>query len=212
MKLYLSSYRIPDIDSLSSLAEKQIEDISLALIPNAKDYYAFRAKKYKVKDVLSYQSDKGLRRSAVVDLLDYRNADDLLEELSQFDVIWCIGGNTFCLRQEMKRSGFDEIVRKLLDTGVVYGGDSAGAVAIGTSLRGIESADIPEFAEEVIYDGIGLVDKVILPHADNAYFAEANQATRDAHDQDDIIELKDNEALIVNGSKQKIIASIEAEI
>lgn len=66
------------------------------------------------------------------------------------------GGNTFSLRYEMKRSGFEGAIRQLLDDGIVYGGDSARALVAGLSIAGIESVDRPEFAEEIINEGLGL--------------------------------------------------------
>lgn len=42
MKLYLSSYRIPTPEDLFKLVGEDPHDISVALIPNAMDYYAER--------------------------------------------------------------------------------------------------------------------------------------------------------------------------
>lgn len=207
MKLYLSSYRIPRPDELFALVGKEARGIKLAIVPNAKDYYAKRAKDYKIRDVISCQRELGLAQQTVVDLLNYRDGDALYEALKGYDVIWVVGGNTFCLRQEMRLSGFDDIIAALLEKGVVYGGDSAGAVAAGTSLRGIESADIPEFAEEVIYDGLRLVPYVLLPHADNPEFQAANEAARRLHRPEETIELADNEAVLFdNGAQRRVKA------
>ena len=212
MKLYLSSYRIPDVDRLAQLVDKPVDEISIAFIPNAKDYYAPRAKAYKINDILAYHRDKGLAHTDVVDLINHRNPMLLKQELAGYDVMWASGGNTFCLRQEMRRSGLENFIAELLGEGLVYAGDSAGAVAAGTSLRGIESVDIPEFSEEVIYDGLGLIDAVLLPHAGNEYFEEANQQTCDQHPGQDIIELSDAQALIINGDQREIITTDTPEI
>lgn len=212
MKLYLSSYRIPSVDALAKLVDKPLQDIHVALLPNAKDYYAPRAKHYKINDIVQHQKAKGIGKTSVVDLLHYRDKSKLKNELVGYDVIWAVGGNTFCLRQEMHYSGLEVILGDLLKDGIVYGGDSAGAVVVGSSLRGIESVDIPEFTEKVIYDGLGLIDKVILPHADNEFFAEANEATRAIHEKERIVELTDNQALIVDEQRHYVISALESEI
>ncbi len=212
MKMYLSSYRIPVVDRLAQLVGKPVNEISIALIPNAGDYYAPRAKAYKINDILTYHRDKGLVHTDVVDLINYRNPILLKQELADYDVVWASGGNTFCLRQEMKRSGLENFITELLDDGLVYGGDSAGAVVVGTSLRGIESVDIPDFAEERVYDGLGLIKSVIIPHIGNEFFKEANQQTHDEHKGKDIIELSDAEALIVDGANREIVATDTPEI
>lgn len=212
MKLYLSSYRIPLPQELCKLVGKPAGEIKLAILPNAKDYYAPRAKNYKLNEIIAYQTDKGFTHSEVVDLQIFHNSKKLFDTLKVYDVVWAVGGNTFCLRQEMKRSGFDDIILNLLDIGVVYGGDSAGAVAVGTSLRGIESVDIPDFTEEVIYEGLGLIPHVVIPHADNAYFADANAETRRLHADNLLLELKDNQVAIVNDYKIDILSARSAEI
>ncbi len=212
MKLYLSSYRIPVPDELFQLVGKPASSIKLALLPNAKDYYAKRAKAYKIQEIIAYQKERGIGLVDTVDLLDYRSSDTLRKKLRNYDVVWAVGGNTFCLRQEMRRSGFEVIVNDLLDDGIVYGGDSAGAVAAGTSLRGIESVDIPDFTEDVIYDGLSLVPQVIIPHVGNEYFTEANNVTRSIHAGQAICEISDDEALIINGDMTKKVHANIPEI
>lgn len=199
-------------DKLCELVGKPPDDIKIALLPNAKDYYAKRAKDYKLNEIIAYHAEKGFRHSEVVDLLDFTNPEMLHSKLKTYDVVWAVGGNTFCLRQEMKRSGFDDIVVDLLNKGVVYGGDSAGAVAVGTSLRGIESVDIPDFAEKIFYDGIGLVPYVVLPHCENAYFAEANEQARQLHKNKRLLELRDNEVAIFSEGDMQIFQAQESEI
>jgi dipeptidase E len=212
MKLYLSSYRIPVVDALVSLVGIPINQIKIAVIPNAKDYYAERAQNYKMQDILSYQQNKGFTHSEIIDLRDFTYKGKLKERLKKYHIVWAVGGNSFCLRQEMKRSGFDAIIARLLEEGIVYAGDSAGAVVAGTSLRGIESADIPAFAEEAIYDGMALIPKIIIPHADNQYFQDANNQTRSLFPVSEIIDLTDAQALVINGNESNIVAADTAEI
>lgn len=207
MKLYLSSYRIPVPQALYDLVGKHSVDIRTALIPNAKDYYSLRAQSYKIDQIRDYQRSIGMKAADLVDLRDHRDQDVLRRQLLKYDLIWAVGGNTFCLRQEMRRSGFDEILPHLLSKGVVYGGDSAGALVVGRSLRGIESVDIPAFTEEAIYDGVGIINKVLLPHADNDYFAEANQRTRELFESDDLIELTDAQALVIDGDERILVTA-----
>ena len=105
----------------------------------------------------------------------------------------------------MKQSGFDEIIKKVLESGIVYGGESAGACVAGNSLKGIELADNPLFSESVIWDGLKLIDKYILPHADNVVFAEAIEETRKMNkDNPTLVELKDSEALVVSGKNMRV--------
>jgi len=96
-----------------------------------------------------------------------------------------MGGNTYVLRYEMRRSGFDVIIKDLLAAGIVYGGDSAGALVAGLSIAGVESADEPEFA-------------AVMPVVRGSHQAK-----------NDVIELTDTQAVIFEGGTHRIV---EAEI
>lgn len=205
MKLYLSSYRIPTPNDLARLLGKSLDEVSVALIPNAKDYYIERARNFKVGDLVEYMQQLGLKVE-VIDLRDYSDADTLKKKLAGHDLIWAMGGNTYMLRYEMRRSGFEKIIGELLEAGVVYGGDSAGALVAGASIAGVESADEPEFAEEVIEDGLGLVPFAILPHVDNPEFADVLPIFKNIHQgKNDVIELKDSQAVVFDGENHRIV-------
>lgn len=201
MKIYLSSIEVPTPDELVKLLGKPLDGASVAVIPNAQDYYSERVRKYKNQDFESILSKLGLK-AETTDLRSYDNAEKLKSKLESFDIIWARGGNTFCLRYEMRRSGFDDVISDLLQAGIVYGGDSAGALVAGISIGGIESADIPEYAEEVINEGLKLVPYVVLPHLDNPEFAEAVTKVEDMHKgKNDLIKLKDNQAVVFDGDR-----------
>jgi len=205
MKLYVSSYRIPTPDDLAHLIGKPLEQVSAALIPNAKDYYIDRARRFKVGDLVRYMEELGLKVE-IVDLRDYDSAETLKEKLANYELIWAMGGNTYMLRYEMCRSGFEKIIKELLDDGIVYGGDSAGALVAGASIAGVESADEPEFAEEVIEDGLGLVPFVILPHVDNPELTDVLPVFRNTHQgKNEVIELKDSQAVIFDGQSRRVV-------
>lgn len=212
MKLYLASYRIPDLQTLVELVGKQPGNIKVALIPNAKDYYAPRARAVKIRLVLQALRQAGLH-ATVVDLHEYRRAPvKLATRLKQFDLLWVMGGNTFCLREAMQQSGFDKIVRDVLDSGVVYAGESAGACVAGTDLRGIEYADDPEYAEKVIWKGLRLTEHYIVPHADSPDFGPLSAriiAERGADPT--MVVLNDNQAWVVNGNDAWKVTGIKPD-
>lgn len=190
MKLYLSSYRIPTPDALADLVGKPLNEIHMAVIPNAKDYYAERAWNYKVNDFVVFASNLGMKPTVV----DLRKTPDF----TGYDLIWAIGGNTFCLRYEMQRSGFDNAIRPLLEKGVVYGGDSAGAIVAGVSLKGVEHGDEPQFAENIITEGLGLINYAIIPHVDSPGFADV------AVKMQEIQEKAGNNYIILNDSQAAV--------
>lgn len=202
MKLYLSSHKIPAPDELHQLLGKPVSEAMVVIIPNASDYYAERAWQVKTLRTVELFQSLGYRKISVVDLREFTDMNKLNQELSKADLIWVRGGNTFCLRYAMRRSGFDTVIHDLLRDGIVYGGESAGAIVAGTSLDGIELMDEPEFAEEVLTDGLCLVEEYILPHVDNNEYSGAVVEMRKR--RTNMIELTDAEVYIVEGNDERI--------
>lgn len=206
MKLYLSSIDIPTLADLSGLVGKPLSEVTVALIPNAKDYYAGRAWDFTIKQRVALFESLGMKVK-IVDLRDYNDQATLKQQLESCDLVWAIGGNTYMLRYQMQRSGFDTVIKDLLASGVAYGGDSAGALVAGTSIGGInlESSDEPQFAEKVVEDGLNLVPYIIVPHVDNAEFNEVMKVVEARPDQDRIIRLKDSQAVIFDDNDHRIV-------
>jgi len=108
----------------------------------------------------------------------------------------------------MRRSGFEQIIKSLLEEGKTYGGDSAGALVAGKWIGGIESADIPDFSEQVIKEGLNLIPYVVLPHTDNPEFNGAAEIVRGLpQSKNSLIELKDSQAVIFENGNHKIVES-----
>src|SRR5207237_9699451 len=105
---------------------KPANDVKFAYITNAADPYPPENRSW-IKDVEETFKQLGLKPERV-DLRQFRNQAKLEAKLKSFDVIWCGGGNTWYLRYIMKASGFDQVIKKLLNDGMVYGGDRAGSI------------------------------------------------------------------------------------
>ncbi|MGI9027592.1 MAG: Type 1 glutamine amidotransferase-like domain-containing protein [Candidatus Saccharimonadales bacterium] len=210
MKLYLSSYQLPTPEDVLRLIGKPVTDIRLALIPNAKDYYAERARNVKMAEKAAYLKTHGIQ-SEPVDLMRFSDAAILRDKLRTFDGLWVIGGNTFCLRYAMQHSGFDQIAAQLLtDDGLVYIGESAGACVVGTNLKGLEDADNPAFTEQIIWKGLGLLPNIISPHADNPMYADDIAHLRELYKDDpSLLELNDDQALVVDNDRQTLVRRVD---
>ncbi len=168
MKLYLSSYFFGNSpEKLINLLEPGKK---IAIIMNAADicgdekhpeYLAKEIEKFKQFDFLAEE----------LDLRDYFEKSVLLaRKLSEYGAVWVMGGNTFVLLRAMRYSGFDKLIAPLVhDNSIVYAGFSAGSVAATKTLKGIELVDDPRqipstYNDEVVWNGLGLVDFSIAPH------------------------------------------------
>ena len=206
MKFYLSSYNIPTPDSLIKLINKPAIETNVGIILNARDYYSNHVRIVRSKKIFDYLNNIGFNVSEV-DLRNYNNPLILKTELMKYDLLWVCGGNTFVLREAMKNSGLDQIIKDVLESGVVYGGDSSGAVVTENSIKDIEIADQPEFAKNIIWDGLGLIDKFIIPHIDSPdpNMQTAIQKIIQLHKDDPkVVLLKDNQALIIDNQRAYI--------
>jgi dipeptidase E len=207
MKLFLSSLAISDAQAteLAKLVGKDLKDIKLALIENAADTYAEGSRAWVDSNRAAIQS-----HDFDVELIDIRQykgkLSELQKKLATKDVIWFGGGNTYYLRWLLKDTGVDKLLAELVNQGKVYGGGSAGAIIAGPTLKHFEAADDPQDAPEVIYDGLGLTDSVVVPHMDNAKFASVIHGINDKLKADGYktVPIGDNQALIINGNQQKV--------
>jgi dipeptidase E len=210
MKLYLSSYRIPTPDDLFELLPKPPEETRTAIIINAKDDPRRTDREERLHAFATDIANVGLH-GTFVDLLEYTDKPvELAKELSRYDMLFACGGNTFLLRQAMRLSQFDRMTKKLLhDLDIVYAGESAGAIVAGTSLKGIEEMDELEALEggEPIWEGLSLVNKQIIPHADNPdprYAQRAREIASRISNPEHVQLLNDTQALVIDGESTSL--------
>jgi dipeptidase E len=206
MKLFLTSFT-PSAEhdaALEKLVGKPLSDIKIAYIENAYDVYNDEASLIEGRQILR---DKGYDFERV-DLRQWKNdRAGLREKLASKDIFLFTGGNPYYLRWVMKESGADDIIRDLVKQGKVYSGASAGAVVAGPTLRHFDELDDPNEAGEIIWDGLGLTDIVIVPHVDNADFGAGCRKAGELLKAEGYKtqELTDAQAFLINGDEQQLI-------
>lgn len=107
-----------------------------------------------------------------------------------------------------KKTNFKAWLQPLLEDGVVYGGESAGAVLAGPTLRGVQILDDPAEAVETVWEGLGLIESGIIPHWDNQKYSTSLATARKEMDQYcPTITLNDADVLIIEGGQQKVVSA-----
>ncbi len=192
MKLYLSSYRVPQPDKLFELIGKDPSEIKGAIVTNAKDRRTSEEQALKLKNLQDDLASIGLTDTVVVNL---RSSDVPFDEI---DYVFAAGGNTFALNQAIQDTGFKDKLVNYLNSGGVYVGESAGAIVAGPSLRGFEGLD--NYFEGAPFSGMGITGTIIVPHNDSLDPQFANRAPdiKKANPGIDVLPLNDNEDWIVN--------------
>lgn len=171
MRLYLSSFRMGD--DFGRLVGALPAGAPVAVVSNAVDFIAPEdrlAYARNVFDPVEHFKAHGLA-ARDLDLRGYFGRPDALKPaLADVRLVWANGGNAFLLRRAMRQSGLDDLLRARVAAGtLIYGGWSAGAVVAGPSLRGLHLMDDPEltvegYDAEPVWEGLGLVDFVLVPH------------------------------------------------
>jgi dipeptidase E len=170
MRLYLSSERLGE---RAGTLLAMVNGPRVAIIANGYDGASAMAREIyrtEVYDPIAEFKTLGLDPQEVDLRAHFGDAASLRQRLSTFDLVWVMGGNSFVLRRAMKQSGFDRIIRDMLECdAIAYGGYAAGAVVAGPTLRGIELMDdpfeLPEgYDEPLIWSGLGLTPFAIVPH------------------------------------------------
>lgn len=149
------------------------------------------------------------------DELDLRTyfgrSERLRRDLRSCGLAWLRGGNVFMLRYSLAASGGDRVLAALLEEdALVYGGYSAGPCVLGPTLHGLEIADDPEAVQSTygsppVWDGLGILDYVIVPHLDSPEHPETARcgAIADRYRAEGVPHrtLRDGQAIVVDGSK-----------
>lgn len=132
--------------------------------------------------------------------------DSIRAALTGKTMVWVMAGNTFYLNFHLHKSGFAEIIKELVAEGLVYGGESAGAVVAGSTIHGAEKVDDPKEAPEVIWQGLGLVDHGILPHADWEKYREPMAAAKQEMERfTTVLALTNDQAVVITDESEEVI-------
>jgi len=170
MRLYLSSERLGE---RAGALLAMVNGKRVAVIANGYDGCTEVARtiyRAEVYDPVAEFQSLGLDAQELDLRAYFGDPQSLRRRLSAFDLVWVMGGNSFVLRRAMRASGFDTVIRELLEAdAIAYGGYAAGAVVAGPSLRGHELMDdpweLPEgYDDPLIWHGLGLTPFAIVPH------------------------------------------------
>lgn len=100
---------------------------------------------------------------------DFDDVGDFAAMLDEVDVLYVAGGSAFALLAALRRHGADAVIVDRVRDGLPYIGLSAGSVITGPSIEPISLMDDPADAPDLTSrDGLGLVNTVVIPHADGA--------------------------------------------
>lgn len=202
MLLYLTSTAAKTLIKLIPLLPHPPQEMKVAFIPTASDLY-------DEKPWLEEDKKKLIELGFDIEEVDIKNktAEELTEQLSEKDIIFVAGGNTSYLLEKAQESGFLEVIRDLVKNGKIYIGSSAGSLLASPNIEIDKIYDDGEFGKELeSYEGLGFVDFVILPHADNQKYAPyLERVFREYGNKYKLKRLNDNQAIIIDKDGVRLV-------
>jgi dipeptidase E len=169
------------------------------------------ASEVEVGDLQWLNDDRQVLIDAGFAVSDYtitgKSRQEVQQMLDQTDVVFVAGGNTFFLLQEMRKSGFAELIHDYIHKGMIYIGSSAGSVVAGPTVRLVDGLDDPADAPELQdFAGLELIDIAILPHWGSPKFQRRYQQVIPATYTKGlkVLPLTDDQYLLVDQGKYTI--------
>lgn len=122
------------------------------------------------------------------------------EKLRDCNVLLITGGNTYELLRNLRKSGFDEEIKKFSKRGdTVIAAFSAGAIVLGPSLRLLEGEWGALIDENIVgikdIAGLGIIQEEIFPHYRDV--DEDKLKNYEKANKTKVIPLRDSEFLVV---------------
>lgn len=209
MKLVLCSegfHTSNTVEACVRLVGKPQDQISIGIINEA--YAVEEGDKRWVLDNLNSVASNFSGEIDIVDLLAL-SIEEIEERLADKDVIFVIGGDTDYLMSVYKKTGFDELLPKLLET-KVYVGSSAGSMVVGNRISAAAYKLI--YGEDSKWDidqYVGLVNLSVMPHLDSPHFPNRKESLLEAVGsfEGKVYGLRDDSAVVIDGDDIQTIGS-----
>ncbi|WP_244881083.1 Type 1 glutamine amidotransferase-like domain-containing protein [Tsukamurella pseudospumae] len=143
----------------------------------------------------------------------YRDARDFASDLGTVDAVYLSGGHTFVLLGALQSNGTGEVLTERVRAGLPYIGLSAGSVVAGPNVEPVAPLDDPADAPGVTdFTGLGLVDTVVIPHADGLLPpyppSMIEEVVRTYGGRFPLTRVNDDQALLVEDGTATLIPSV----
>ena len=127
-------------------------------------------------------------------------------KIEKANYLYIGGGNTFYLLQELKRKNLIDFIKNRVNSGMVYIGESAGAIITSKDIEYNDLMDDKTIAKDLKeYSGLNLVDFYIVPHLNEFPFEESAKETVEKYKNKlNIIAINNSQAIIVKDDKFEI--------
>ena len=178
---------------------KPPKDTKLAFIPTAGDPYGDN------KPWMDADRAVLAKYGFQVQDFDLKNKNEIetRKVLSDFDILFVAGGNTFYLLNEAKKSGFDKVARGLVEDGKIYIGSSAGSYIACPTIEaaGWKNPDKNTFNLKDL-SALSLVDFIVTCHYGKEYKEAVDEGAKSS--KYPVITLTDEQFIVADGKEYRV--------
>ena len=151
----------------------------------------------------------------IVDELEILTATNLeiVNKLENNDYIYVAGGNTFFLLQEMNRSGAGELIKKQINAGKLYIGESAGAILVAPNIEYARDTDNSLVAPNLrAFDALDVIDFYPVPHLEDESLIEGVEKIIAKYDEKlQLVPFSNSQAVLVMGKEKQVVSNENSE-
>lgn len=205
MKLILTSSGFDIKGEIIKLLPKPPNQMKLAHIITASNSESDKSYVKKDRDIMIKLGFK------VKDIdIEGKNEKELWEILKNFDIICVQGGNTFYLLKHVQLSGFDRVIKKLLNKGKIYIGISAGTYIACPTIEQVFWKNWDKNIVNLIdLSAMSLVPFLIVAHFSEKYRKPVMLGAESC--KYPVVALYDTQAVFVENERWKVIGSGKKE-
>ena len=196
MEILLMSYLAGTKNITKKYLSKMISN-KIVFIPtagNVEPYTGYIDEGVEMLKSLGYELE-------IIDISKY-DEDYLKNKLSKTECICISGGNTFYLLQELKKKNLIGLLYERIKEGLLYIGESAGAIIMSENIEYSQMMDDKSIASELDdYTGVNVFEHYVLPHIGEYPFEESTQKILENYqDKISLVAINNSEAILVNDS------------
>lgn len=199
--LFLTSYFLGTSEKFVKEIEPKLKKKCVTFIDTAS----------KVEEYTKYVNDARkwfLENDYILRELDFsvEKRDKIIQILEVTDLLYISGGNSFFLLQEIENKNLKEVIREEISKGMIYVGESAGAVISAQDIGYSALMDDRSKAQNLKSTAaLGLISKYIVPHFGEIPFVESAQAIVDNYPNLDLLLIDNHTALLIQDDEFKIL-------
>ncbi len=144
--------------------------------------------------------------TAEIEEVSLINGHTPASDLSNYDLIYVSGGNTFYLAYQLNETGWANKIIEYVRSGGVYSGSSAGSIILMGNIEHFAPADDPSQAPK-IYPGLDLIKEAIIPHSDNQKYGQIMASVSDVYRNIGykVVPLNDDQVYIISENFSEVV-------